>query len=205
MNRRSLLAIIVGCMLTGWMLQPVLAGRGKGKGANTGTVAVVTEAEAVDLLFMREEEKLARDVYISMYTLWGNTVFDNISQSEQKHTDSVLGLIEKYNLTDPALEGVGEFINTELQELYDSLIARGEVSVLEALMVGALIEEVDIEDIVLSMDRTTKSDILNVYGNLLAGSENHLVAFVKNIEALTGETYAAQYITQEEVDAILGR
>ena len=68
-----------------------------------------------------------------------------------------------------------------------------------------MIEEVDIEDIVLAMDRTDKADILSVYGSLVAGSENHLNAFVQNIEAITGETYVSQYISQEEVDAILGR
>ena len=191
-------------MVTGWLLQPVLAGKGKGKKSG-GTTVVVTEAEAADLLFMREEEKLARDVYITLHVLWGNQVFDNIAQSEQKHTDAILGLINKYGLPDPALDGIGEFTNSELQGLYDNLIVKGSVSELDALMVGALIEEVDIEDIVLSMNRTDKSDILNVYGNLLAGSENHLVAFVKNIESLTGEAYEAQYISQDEVDAILGR
>ncbi|MDF7798815.1 DUF2202 domain-containing protein [Pontiellaceae bacterium B1224] len=206
-HKSTMFAIIAGCLVTGWMLQPVMAGKGNGNGKGGGavTIPVVTEDEAVDLLFMREEEKLARDVYITMYALWGNRVFDNISQAEQKHDDAVFSLIEKYGLTDPALAGIGNFTNSELQELYDALIAKGEVSVLEALKVGALIEEVDIEDIVLSMERTDKVDILNVYGNLLAGSENHLVAFVKNIESLTGTTYEAQYISQEEVDAIQGR
>lgn len=206
-HKSTLFALVVGCMVTGWMLQPVLAGRGNGRGKGSGsvTIPVVTEDEAVDLLFMREEEKLARDVYITMYALWGNRVFDSISRSEQKHTDAILGLLNKYGLPDPATGVVGIFTNSELQELYDVLIAKGEVSALEALKVGALIEEVDIEDIVLSMERTDKSDILNVYGNLLAGSENHLVAFVKNIESLTGEIYEAQYISQEEIDSILGQ
>lgn len=207
MNKRTLLTLITGSMIAGWMLQPVWAGKGNGKGKGGGsvTIPVVTEDEAVDLLFMREEEKLARDVYINLYALWDNQVFDNIAQSEQKHTDAILGLIEKYGLIDPAKEGIGDFTNSELQKLYDDLLAKGAASRLEALKVGALIEEVDIEDIVLSMGRTDKIDILNVYANLLAGSENHLVAFIKNIESLTGETYEAQYVSQAEVDAILGR
>ena len=79
------------------------------------------------------------------------------------------------------------------------------VATIGALMVGALIEEVDMEDIVVAMERTDKADILTVYGNLLAGSVNHLNSFVKNIEALTGETYVAQWLTQAEVDELLGR
>jgi hypothetical protein len=203
MKRKVWLALIVCGTMTGWMLEPAVAGKGSG-GGKPAPAPVLTAAEVRALLFMREEEKLARDVYIAMYDKWGSRVFDNISQAEQRHMDSILGLLETYGLADPAL-GSGEFADAELQELFDSLIVSGLTSNLEALMVGALIEEVDMEDIVAAMDRTTKADILAVYGNLLAGSENHLNAFVRNIEAITGEPYVAQWISQEEVDAILGR
>ncbi len=203
MRKRIVLALIVCGVLTGLMLQPAMARRGKG-GGKPAPVPTLTDDEAADLLFMREEEKLARDVYITLYAEWGVRVFDNISQSEQTHMDKILDLLVKYGRSDPAL-GFGEFADEELQWLYDDLIATGMVSRVEALYVGALIEEVDMEDIVHAMERTDKADILTVYGNLLAGSENHLNAFVRNIEAITGETYVAQWITQEEVDAILGR
>ncbi len=203
MKRKTLLALMVCGIMTGWMLESAMAGK-KGKGGGKPAPApVLTKAEADDLLFMREEEKLARDVYITLYAEWSVRAFSNISQSEQRHMDSILGLLEKYGLEDPAL-GFGEFANAELQELYDTLVADGLQSKLDALMVGALIEEVDMEDIVEAMKRTNKSDILTVYGNLLAGSENHLNAFVRNIEAITGETYVAQWISQEDVDTILG-
>ena len=201
MNKRTLLSIIVVGIATGWMLEPAFAGKGKGKPA---PVPVFTDAEAADLLFMREEEKLARDVYITMYAEWGTRVFDTISQSEQAHMDAILGLLDKYGLADPAL-GFGQFADLELQELFNTLIATGLQSELDALMVGALIEEVDMEDLVAAMERTSKIDILTVYGNLLDGSKNHLNAFVRNIEAITGEPYVAQYLSQAEVDEILGR
>ncbi len=118
--------------------------------------------------------------------------------------DAVLGLLNKYGLIDPVLEP-NQFADTELQDLFNTLTTKGLQSSLDALMVGALIEEVDMEDIVLAMQQTDKSDIISVYLNLLKGSENHLNAFVKNIEAITGETYVAQWISQEDVDAILGR
>ncbi|MBT8045655.1 MAG: DUF2202 domain-containing protein [Pontiella sp.] len=203
MNKRTLLTWVICALITGWFVHPVMAKKGKG-GGKPAPVPVLSQTEAADLLFMREEEKLARDVYITLYAEWGNRVFDNISQSEQKHTDAVLGLINKYGLDDPALE-FGYFADSELQELFNTLVAAGLQSQLDALMVGALIEEVDMEDIVAAMERTDEADILTVYGNLLAGSENHLSAFVRNIEAITGEAYVAQWISQEEVDAILGR
>lgn len=203
MNKRALLALTIAGLVAGTMLDPVLAGKGKGNGGG-GSAPVLTQAEIDDLLFMREEEKLARDVYMTFYAEYGRRVFDNISQSEQRHMDAVLGLIVKYGLQDPVL-GFGEFTNQELQELFDSLVATGLQSELDALMVGALIEEVDMEDIVHAMERTNDADILRVYGNLLAGSENHLRAFAGNIEGITGEPYVAQWMSQEEIDAILGR
>ncbi len=203
MNRRTLSTLIVCGIMTGWMLDSAMAKRGRG-GRKPAPVPALSNAEANDLLFMREEEKLARDVYITLYAEWGVRVFDNISQSEQTHMDKILDLLDKYGLEDPAL-GFGKFADEELQKLFDTLIEAGLLSKLDALMVGALIEEVDMEDIVDAMERTDEADILTVYGNLLAGSENHMNAFVKNIEAITGETYVAQWISQEEVDAILGR
>ena len=132
---------------------------------------------------MREEEKLARDVYRALYDMWSNQVFYNISLSEQKHTDAVLGLIVKYGLTDPVSEFEGVFNDQHLQDLYDLLMEMGDDGELEALQVGVLIEVTDITDIEECMKHTDKADILNVYGNLLAGSENHLDTFLRNVEA----------------------
>ncbi len=173
------------------------------RGGGGGTVTAV---EKSDLLFMREEEKLARDVYITMGEKWGNNIFFNIASSEQKHMDAILNLLNKYKIADPTIgKGVGEFTNTELQALYDSLIAKGEESALMALQVGGIIEETDVEDIVAAISRTNKTDIKNVYTNLLNGSYNHLRAFAGQIESLTGAPYVAQVISQEEVDKILGK
>ena len=187
---RTLLAMILCAIATGWFLASSIAGIRKGA-SKPVPAPVLTQAEANDLLFMREEEKVAHDDYITVYAVWGGRVFDNISQAEQRHMDAILGL-KKYDLEDPVLD-FGFFANPELQALYTKLIARGMQSRLDALMVGALIEEVDMDDMVTAMERTSKTDILTVYGNLLAGSKNHLRAFVRNIETITGEPYVAQY------------
>lgn len=192
-------------LLTAVMPRSMYAGERNREGAKTASATLLTAAETKGLLFMREEEKLARDVYLTLHELWGSRVFSNIAQSEQRHMEAMLGLIDKYGLTDPARDKIGIFNNAELQDLYDQLIDKGTVSEINAFYVGALIEEVDLEDIAACMKETDKPDILTVYGNLLAGSENHLAAFVRNIERRTGETYEAQHISQEEVDLIQGR
>jgi len=136
------------------------------------------DTEAEWLLYMREEEKLARDVYQELYQVWGLTIFSNIARSEQKHMDSIKTLLDRYHLTDPAEgNGVGVFTNSDLQALYFELIAKGEKSVLDALQVGVIIEETDITDLTKALNGTVHRDIERVYANLMAGSYNHLAAF----------------------------
>ena len=159
--------------------------------------------EEESLLFMREEEKLARDVYLYLYDIWGDTIFLNISASEQQHTDAVLELIEKYNLSDPSADKAeGEFENLELQGLYDLLTAQGAASLIDALIVGATIEDLDINDLNSQLLFIDNEDITLIYESLLKGSRNHLRAFTGRLTDL-GFDYAPVYISQEDYDAIV--
>ncbi len=172
---------------------------------DSSTEAVLSSIEASHLVFMREEEKLARDTYITLGDAWGLRVFSNISRSEQTHMDAMLALLNTYGLDDPVVsDAVGSFTNATLAQMYLDLVASGEVSLLDALYVGALIEEVDIRDIQLAIADTAQADIITAYESLIAGSENHLRAFVGQIEQF-GVEYVAQVLDQSEVDAILGR
>lgn len=167
------------------------------------TLEELTVLEADNLVFMREEEKLARDVYLTMYDAWGLNIFSNIAASEQTHTDAVAEMLEKYKLPDPVVDDrVGIFVNQKLIDLYDTLLARGYQSSLEALYVGALIEEVDMVDLKRAIEETDNEDIQQLYENLLSGSRNHLRAFVGLIED-QGIVYEAQFLPQDEVDAIV--
>jgi hypothetical protein len=187
---------------------PVLfAGKG-GHGGNRNSdqsvsVSQLSPQEAESLLFMREEEKLARDVYITLYEQWNNQVFDNISSAERRHMEKMRIKIEKYGLTDPITDdSVGVFNNTELQELYWKLVTKGQSSELDALYVGGYIEEIDIIDLQNAIDESNHADITRSYQNLMRGSNNHLRAFVRQIEN-RGVPYEAQEMSQDEVDAIL--
>jgi len=162
----------------------------------------ITEADIQGLLLMREEEKLAHDVYSYFYNTYGESLFQSIANSEASHANAVATLMAGYGIEDPTLEGEGEFNNSDLPALYASLIAEGEKGLAEALIVGATIEDLDISDLKELLSGTENSDLIRVYENLQAGSENHLRAFVRALSAL-GETYQQQYITQEEYEGIL--
>ena len=160
--------------------------------------------EEQSLIYMREEEKLARDVYLTFYEQWEGTVFANIAESEQTHTDTIEEMLEKYGLPDPVVDDtIGAFVNSFLLEKYYELVAKGQVSELDALMVGAFIEELDIIDLQEAVEQTDEEDLEQLYSNLMRGSRNHLRAFAERIEEATGEDYSAQLLDQEAVDAIV--
>lgn len=177
---------------------------GSGVSLSADQDADLSATEVYYLEFMREEEKLARDVYIEMYELWGLPVFSYISESEQRHMDAVKRVLDAYGLVDPVEDenAVGVFQSSELAALYSVLIDEGELSLMSALRVGALIEEVDIEDIQHAIDATDQEDIRSVYESLLCGSRNHLRAFVYQIES-NGGVFETQIFTDEEGEALI--
>jgi len=170
----------------------------------TVTVTEPLSAEAIaSLTFMREEEKLARDVYQVLANTWQVRVFENIASSEQTHMDQLKCLLDSYRLEDSASSIAGQFNNNELQNLYQTLTVRGQTSLVEALRVGALIEEVDIRDLNQGLTMIQVPEIRSVYQNLLEGSKNHLRAFTSNL-AQQGETYQSQVLGNAEMIVLTG-
>jgi hypothetical protein len=153
--------------------------------SGTATVSVssaptpaLTDDETYWLTYMREEEKVARDVYLTLNNTWKLRILNNIAASEQTHMDAIKKLLDTYSIPDPAAgKGIGEFTNPDLQKLYNDLILRGSSSKAESLKVGVIIEETDIDDLNEAIAISQHNDIKTVYSNLLQGSLNHLDAF----------------------------
>lgn len=161
--------------------------------------------EQAALIYMREEEKLARDVYLTLYETWGIESFNTIAQSEQTHMDTVLGLLERYGLQDPVADkGVGEFANPTLAALYTQLVAQGQTSAVEALKVGAYIEELDIADLQTRLAQTDNADIQQVFNSLQSGSVNHLRAFTRMLDWQFGVTYTPQVLDATTYQSLVG-
>lgn len=163
----------------------------------------LSDSEREGILYVREEEKLARDVYLALYEKWELPIFQNIAASETTHMGAMKLLIDHYELEDPALAEQGKFANEDLQGLYDQLVAQGSQSLVEALKVGAAIEELDIVDIKGYLAQVDNDDIKLVYENLLKGSRSHLRAFASTLERY-GVTYTPQFLSQEEYEEIVG-
>ena len=205
LTKRALLASTFGLLATsalGCNQDPAASPAGE-RPANLDATGALTADEAAGLIFMRDEEKLARDVYLTLGQSYDLPVFRNISSSEQRHMDAVLRLLDLYGLEDPVagLE-VGQLHHPQLQALHDDLIASGQQSLEAALRAGALIEETDIEDL-RSRNADTNEDAIHVvYDNLERGSHNHLRAFTWQLERI-GAIYQPQLLSQSDYDAIL--
>lgn len=143
-----------------------------------GTTSTLSSAEIDNLVFMREEEKLARDVYRTLFNRWNLSIFNTISGSEQTHMDTLAGMLATYGIADPVTsDTTGSFNNPVLASLYDQLVARGNTSAAEAIQVGIFIEETDIADLQKAISVTSHDDLIRAYENLLQGSYSHLQAF----------------------------
>lgn len=169
---------------------------------NPNSVSPLSNEEMNMLQYMREEEKLARDVYQYFYDQYGLNIFKNIRSSEQTHMDAVLNVMKQFGIPDIAHPTPGMFNHPELQTLYNSLIAQGKTSLLEALTVGATIEDVDIRDLGIAVSGTTNTSISSMYQKLECGSGNHLRAFSGNLNNY-GASYTPQFISPEQYQEIL--
>jgi hypothetical protein len=143
------------------------------------SAAPLTDVEQTALTYMREEEKLARDVYRAMGKAYPEVLaFTNIAAAEQRHMAAVGTLLKRYGVADPVSgKPAGTYADAGLQKPYDELVAQGAKSRAEALAVGAAIERRDIADLEDRIKQTTKKDLRFVFGHLVRGSQNHLRAF----------------------------
>ena len=200
--------LVVATVMATMMAIPAWADNDKGKSKTT--LPELTDIEVEHLTFVREEEKMARDVYQFMYDKWGANIFNNIVASEQRHMDTMLKMVDKYGLDDPAADENGEindygvFTNQDIQSLYDKLVAQGDGSYVEALKVGVFIEEFDIDDITMAINDTDPDhvDLVTAYENLMEGSKNHLAAFCDDLDR-QGLTCEATVIDSSLFDAII--
>ncbi len=137
--------------------------------------------EAAGIIYMRQEEKLARDVYTVLYGVWDYKLFDNISGAEQNHMDAVKRLIVRYDLEDPIIsDEVGVFSNPVFQQMFDDFVLQGQQSLLDAMLTGQAIEQQDIADLENQLSFVDNQDLINVYTNLKAASAKHLLAFTNH-------------------------
>lgn len=168
------------------------------------TEGSLSDAELAGLYYMEEEEKLAHDIYVALGEMWNIKSFQNISKAEASHASSTAAVLEAYGYPSIQSSELGLFENQELQNLYNALLDDGSVSSQEAILVGIMVEEVDIVDLDKFLAETDNADIITLYNNLKRGSENHLRAFVKNYER-SGDSYFPQFLDESYYNSVIAR
>ncbi len=202
---------IILILLTAVMLVPVLNANAQAKGnrtdSNLKSVIQQTEKEELSneekmgLLFLYEEEKLARDFYASLYDKWGKNIFRNISRSEQTHMDAVKYLLERYDVPLPEPSGSSSFKNSDLEKLYSDLLDEGMKSYEKALENALLVEEKDIKDLMDEIGISNNKDIKITYQNLMKGSRNHLRSFSRQLSR-SGGKYSPEFLSETDYERI---
>jgi hypothetical protein len=162
--KRNTLRILIGVSAAAVAL-PLAVGSAASAGAATSS------ATTTMLQGMASEEKLAHDVYATLSD-------DNITSSEAQHESSLLTLLRAHGVADPnAGLAVGEFASDQWESLYDTLVAKGKVSLRAAGGVGVTIEKMDIADLDRALAANPAADISRVLESLRSGSTRHLAAF----------------------------
>jgi len=160
-------------------------GRGTGMQAGMGIAGVTTAPsgtltadQKTSLVGMANEEKLAQDLYSTLAAKYPNDVqFARITKAESMHLAAVRTLLARYNIADPTAGlAVGTFSTAKTQSLYNGLLASAKTDA-SALAAGIAVEKDDIAALTAAKAGVTAPDVLQVYANLLAGSQRHLTAF----------------------------
>ena len=140
--------------------------------------AVTDDTLSTDLTYGRDEERMARDLYLLFGRTYGAAIFDRIAASEQQHFDAVGALLTGSAIADPAAgQPAGTYTDPDVQGLYDQWKAEGLTSLEDAYAVGVALEQTDIADLEKITARQTDADVQRVLRHLLTASRHHLAAF----------------------------
>ena len=193
--KKIILIVILGSFFTMTQAQSIYCYQ------TTTPKETLSNAEKNSLLKMADEEKLAHDVYLKLSETYNLPVFRNIAKAENRHHSVVLSMLKKYDI-DYVDKGIGKFNNSDYDKLYEKLLEKGKTSLVDALKVGAEIEDLDIYDLDNAINNEIdNNDITAVYENIRQGSYHHLKAFT-NILKRYNESYTPQYISKSRFNEI---
>ncbi len=170
--------------------------------AMTSAEAALTSREKEGLIFIWEEEKVARDLYASLHEENNLSIFMELMRSEQSHMDQAKAVIDQYGLSTPGENEPGVFQNQTLQEIYDRLLSEGLPSDEDALQAAAEYEEISVMDLERELAATENEDVKVVYQGLLAGSRKHLRSYVADLHDL-GIEYAPRHLDKASFEEIV--
>ncbi|QXO95341.1 DUF2202 domain-containing protein [Methanospirillum purgamenti] len=86
----------------------------------------LSDIERSDLLFMRQEEQMAHDLYMVWYEKYSIPIFRNIADAETSHASEVQFLLDRYQVPSDMIGNLSYgYNNPEIQALADALAVGG--------------------------------------------------------------------------------
>jgi len=156
-------------------------------GSSTAASATSSSSVKKSLAFMYEEERLAKEVYLSVYKKQPvQQLYRIATNSETRHISAVESLARKYGVA-ISPQRVGRYRNSHIQSLFNTLYKKGIRSTKDALQVGCMVEVTDINDLnkyIYQAQQAGASDVLQTYEFLRKGSYNHYWAFDKGLKSI---------------------
>ncbi len=166
-------------------------------------VESISAAERAELIKMRQEEKLARDIYQVFFFVYQQPIFNNIAKAEQSHMNLVKMMLDKYKIPDPITSNAwGVYQDPAFNKLFVQLAGIGLASRTHALAVGAYIEDLDIDDLNKAIKLTNNRDMNTIWQNLNRGSRNHMRSFYGQLTKL-GLYYPGVLLPASEIQKIV--
>lgn len=155
----------------------------------------LTEEDKKLIQYSYSEEMLARDLYKYFYEKYNNSTFKNISESEQKHMDSVKKLIDAYSIEIPK-------DYWDLKDAYANLKESWDKWLKEALEVWIKIEILDIKDIINSIEKTKNQYIRQILANIWSASYMHMKSFILWLQNanLTTDIDYSEYLSSSDLE-----
>ncbi len=139
--------------------------------------------EEMAMEYLRENEKFARDFYLEMFDIWNDEIFSKMAEAEEVHMETVLCLLEKYEIKDPAAGlKIGEFKNQEMAELFPRLIERGSKSLADAFAAGSMLEVWNLCDLMNCEKCLNSADLNAVVTEFKRSTRNHIRVMHANLK-----------------------
>lgn len=160
-------------------------------------------ADEIEFLYaMREDEKLARDLYAYFWTRYPTAPqIQRISKAEESHIAAIETVLDYYEISYPAMSAPGVFEDSTRQALYDELALKSE-TMLEAFQTMAFVEDRDLFAYKMVQSQITNANLSLLIENMIKASTNHLKAAIRQIFVRDG-SYTSIYLSAEEYDAII--
>lgn len=165
--------------------------------------ARLSAAEQRAMAQVRKFELMAYDVCMTFNNPNRQELFDDVAPNENRQANLALALFTRYSINDPCPNhSLGVFTDTAYQNLYNRLVYLSQNTYLNALLKGAMLEELEISRLNDLSNNVDQRDLAWAFNHMEKQSRNNLRMFYNEIIA-RGGSYSPHYLTWQYFNRIV--